>query len=117
MLCWRICVTSIATITMIHTLERADRRIISMFGYSCKDCHALLAEMHSAIMEANAINAKANAPRRECNWAGKHINEWWQSMERWENARQRWILASTEFKDHVATQHSTPISAKMMAKV
>jgi len=117
MLCWRICVTSIATITKIQTLERADRRIISMFGYSCKDCHALLAKMHSAIMEANAITENAKAVRLAGNRRSPHVPEWWEIKEAWETAHRRWMLASTDFKTHVATHHSTPISAKMVAKV
>jgi hypothetical protein len=88
-----------------------------MFGHLCKECHALLAEMHSAITETKAITANAKALRRERNWAGKDIDEWRQITEVWENARRRWILASSELKHHVATHHSTPISTKSVARV
>jgi hypothetical protein len=86
-----------------------------MFGYSCKDCHALFAEMHSAIMEANTITGHVKALRRTDRRRANRL-EWWEIKEAWENTRRRWQKASTEFKTHVATHHSTPISERV-AKV
>ena len=83
-----------------------------MFGNSCPDCVALFVEMRSAIMEANAIIENAKALRRAGNRRSPHVPKWWAITESWENARRRWREASTEFKNHAATHHSTPISEK-----
>lgn len=75
-----------------------------MFGNSCPHCMAFFAEMHSAIMEANAITENAKALSRVSK------RRWWEITESWENARRRWREASTEFKNHAATHHTTPLT-------
>ena len=88
-----------------------------MFGNACPDCVAFFAEMHSAIMEANAITENAKAVRCAGDRRSPPVLKWWEITESWENARRRWREASTDFKNHVATHHSPPISAKRVAKV
>jgi hypothetical protein len=72
--------------------------------------------MHSAITETKAITENAKALRR-ADRRRANLQEWWEIKEGWVNARRRWMLASTDLKTHVATHHSTPISAKMVAKI
>ena len=80
-----------------------------MFGYLCKDCHTLLAEMRSAITEANAFVAEAGV-LIHASKPSKHIDVWWQTRDRWQNAHLRWMLASAGLKNHFATHHATLIS-------
>jgi hypothetical protein len=76
-----------------------------MFDHSCPHCVALFAEMHSAVSEARAYRWKED------------VQDWWQFMKSWENARLKLVLASTDYENHLATHHGTPISAKSVAKV
>ena len=87
-----------------------------MFGHRCRDCHALLVEMRSAVEDGKAIVAEAGV-LIHANKPSEHIDGWQQARERWESAHQKWILASADFKNHLATHHSTPIAAKSVSKV
>jgi len=80
-----------------------------MVGHRCPECFALRAEMHSAVDDAKRIIQEAGVLIR-ANKPSEHIDGWQQARERWESARQRWMLASADFKIHVATHHGTPIS-------
>jgi hypothetical protein len=79
-----------------------------MLGYRCKDCHVLLAEMHSAAMEAKAIAHDARALSRARNLPEPHPANFGQIRDHWQNARRKWVQASMDFKNHFATHRSAP---------
>jgi hypothetical protein len=87
-----------------------------MLGYHCPDGVALFAEMRSAANEADAT-AKIARDLIHASKPSQHVDGLRQIREQWENAHRRWEEASTNLKNHFATHHSAPISAKRAAKV
>ena len=73
-----------------------------MYGYACKDCHALIGEMRSAVIEANALVEEAGA-LIHASKPSEHIDGWCQTRDRWQSARRRWVIASVELRNHLAT--------------